>query len=322
MASTDLSAALPAPAHPMAKSGFGKRTARVESDGRRPDTLTDFAHLPPREAYLAAYIDRLPEGAAIDVKTLAKAQPLYGQQAVRSALRELSRVGHLRRVGGLAGGATVQHVTRTYFSRSARDESWWTGFLDVRPYAAGSDGAPEEPPRESSPRAHRSEAYEALAALGQRDPRLLLSATECAELEPLAAQWCERGVRGAQFAYVMTSGLPSDVHSPAGLLRRRLTDKLPPEPGPVRQEPGPRSASPRWRLECTDCGVPGDPAALPGGLCRRCRDEPSSAAEQRPGLSGAEVRDWAMVLRDAAGRPRIGKHGSTMAARGRGEEST
>lgn len=95
MAYENLSAALPAPAaHPMAKPGYGKRSAPDQKPPRRGD----FDHLAAREAYLAALLDRLCENAAMDAKTIAKAQPLYGQQSVRSALNELSRAGHLRRV--------------------------------------------------------------------------------------------------------------------------------------------------------------------------------------------------------------------------------
>ncbi|MGH3312976.1 MAG: hypothetical protein ACRDP3_20730 [Streptomyces sp.] len=296
MASTDLSVAAPASAHPTAKPGFGKRVAAGQP-GRRPE---DFAHLPVREAYLAGFIDNLPEGAAIDVKTLAKTQPLYGQQACRSALRELSRVGHLRRVGGSLGEGRPQHVTRTYSSRRARTEEWWTEFLDGRQDVGcvrrGSDTQPTGAAATTSARSQRSEAYEALADLGRRDPRLVLSATECAALEESAAEWLRRGIRGPRFAYAMTSGLPPTVHSPAGLLRRRLADKLPPEPAAAAADSSAESPAPRLRLECTDCGVPGTVEALPGGLCRRCREEPEP---ERMGLTADQVRRFAAQARDA-----------------------
>lgn len=310
MACTDLTAAPTVSAHPMAKPGFGKRLA---SD-QRGLAASDFAHLPAREAHLAGFIDALPEGAAIDVKTLAKTQPYYGQQACRSALRELSRVGHLRRVGGSLGAGRPQHVTRTYFSRIARTEGWWTEFLagradvhdvidddrcDSPPQSSPPD--PPEPqthpaPVKTSARAQRSEAYAALAGLAQHDPRLVLSAADCAALEEPAAEWLRRGVRGARFAYAMAGGLPPIVHSPAGLLRRRLLDKLPPEPVSTAVDESATPPEPRLRLECTDCGVPGTAAALPGGLCRRCRDEPEP---ERSGLAPDQVRRLAQQVRDA-----------------------
>ncbi|MET7901716.1 hypothetical protein ABZS86_09600 [Streptomyces sp. NPDC005355] len=68
MASHDLSVAPRPHAHPMANPGFGKRGA----SGQSPRRADDFAHLPRREAAIAAYIDRLPDGTAIDAKTIAK----------------------------------------------------------------------------------------------------------------------------------------------------------------------------------------------------------------------------------------------------------
>jgi len=121
MAYRDLIAALRLPTHPMARSGYGKRSVPAQE----PYQQQDFAHLPMREGCIAAYIDRLPEGSAIDTKTLAKELPLYGRQAMRSALRNLSEVGHLRRIRetttSSAGGR--RWIQRTYFSALARDDA-------------------------------------------------------------------------------------------------------------------------------------------------------------------------------------------------------
>uniref|UniRef100_A0AAU3H1H3 Uncharacterized protein n=1 Tax=Streptomyces sp. NBC_01401 TaxID=2903854 RepID=A0AAU3H1H3_9ACTN len=38
-----------------------------------------------RERHIAGYVDRLPDGAAMDSKSPAKSSPLYGQMAVSSA---------------------------------------------------------------------------------------------------------------------------------------------------------------------------------------------------------------------------------------------
>lgn len=64
--------------------------------------------------------------------------------------------------------------------------------------------------------------------------------------------------------HALTSGLPTPVHHPAALLRRRLTDKLPPQ--------APTPHPPHRILECAECRVPGPPEALPGSFCRGCRD--------------------------------------------------
>jgi hypothetical protein len=90
--------------------------------------------LPDRERHIAGYVDALPEGAAMDIKSLAKSQPLYGQMAVGSALRALGVAGHLRHVRCLSGesggnGDQVRWVTRTFWSRVAHDNEWWDAFL-------------------------------------------------------------------------------------------------------------------------------------------------------------------------------------------------
>ncbi|MFF2406579.1 MarR family transcriptional regulator [Streptomyces sp. NPDC058092] len=130
MVTQNLSPALCAPAssrpYPKAKSGYGKRSV----PDQRPPREADFAFLPERERHIAGYVDKLPDGAAMDIKSLAKSQPLYGQMAVGSALRALGVAGHLRHVRCLTGeGGQVRWVTRTFWSRTARDNEWWTTFL-------------------------------------------------------------------------------------------------------------------------------------------------------------------------------------------------
>ncbi|MGW7361881.1 hypothetical protein ACWGI8_00270 [Streptomyces sp. NPDC054841] len=253
MAAQDNSPALPAPAHPMAKPGYGKRTA----PGQVPRRKGDFDHLPAREAEIAAFIDRLPEGAAIDIKTLARELPRYGQQAVTKALGGLAAAGHLRRVRESVGEGLSQWVFRTYFTRTARDSAWWARFVrgDVPP----EEATPETPETTEPP----SQAYDTLARAGQTDPRMTLSAAECDALEALAAQWLAHGATPDQLLHALTSGLPEQVHSAGAFARRRLIAKMPP-PAPVR----PRR---RTLVECTECGVPGTPEALPDGVCDGCR---------------------------------------------------
>ncbi|WP_405615553.1 hypothetical protein [Streptomyces sp. NBC_00076] len=261
MADAKLSAAfLPAHAlsHPFANPGYGKRSA----PDQRPRTAHDFAHLPPREAAIAAYIDRLPDGADMAVKTLAKHLP-YGQCALRTALNRLQEAGHLRRgrehLAASDGGS--RWITRTWFSRTARDDDWWAGFVR-------GDVPKEQPP--DSPRRTRSRAHILLAALGRTNPALSLSAADCANLAPLLTEWFARGVTDEAVVHTLTSGLPTPVHHPAALIHNRLTTKLPPEPA---QPPRP----PLRILECAKCGIPGRPEALPGGVCGACRGEPVPA---------------------------------------------
>ncbi|MET9778766.1 hypothetical protein ABZ023_31705 [Streptomyces sp. NPDC006367] len=321
MAYEDCSSALPAPAaHPLASPGYGKRTAPAEPGAAsRP---ADFSHLPAREAYIAAYVDRLPEGAAMDVKSLAKALPLYGQQAVRSALNHLSRAGHLHRVRGLAVTAdgTTRWVFRTFWSGTARDSAWWARFLggaeavgavtpvqDTTDAATATDPAPS-PAVSATPEAHRATAYRTLARLDRVDPRLALSDADCHALTDLVVPWLERGATPVSLMRALTTGLPDDVHAPRGLVARRLRDKLPPEPMPYAEReaapdddgPGPRLVG-RLMPECTECGVPGRPAAFAGGLCRGCRTASPHGAAPRgvPPAPSAPPSRAAVLAREA-----------------------
>ncbi|MGW4357169.1 MarR family transcriptional regulator [Streptomyces californicus] len=367
-------------AYPMAKPGYGKRNA----PDQRPPAREDFALLPARERYVAGFIDRLPQGAAMSVKQLAKHLPLYGQQAIGTSLNSLSVAGHLRRVrsrlttgtgtgaGAAKGkGGEVRWTFRTFWSRTARDNEWWNTYLatahatqaltpaDVaappppwtsstgaltpcttadereqlstptqaqaaqptreaatavpqqRPPAPAS--APHGPPHRDQPRTTEdtadtaaapasertptaptaapatagetpatfqatpepvpSDAYLALARLGRNDHRLALSAADCTTLEPLASAWLARGVTVDYLTTALTAGLPAHIDSPAGLLHRRLTDKIPPHLPTTTEARSPDTKEPTHEallVECTNCRRPGPPQALPDGLCRPC----------------------------------------------------
>jgi hypothetical protein len=285
MADAHLSAVFPpahASPHPMASPGYGKRSA----PGQLPRAAHDFAHLPPREAAIAAYLDRLPDGADISVKTLAKQLP-YGQCALRTALNNLQRAGHLRRgrerLASDSGAA--RWITRSWFSRTARDDDWWAAFT--------RGDVPKEPsPDAAPPRQTRSRAHVLLAALGREAPALSLSAADCAALAPLVVEWYARGATDTDVLRALTAGLPTPVHHPAALIRNRLTTKLPPEPAP---EPPRR---PLRILECAKCGVPGRPEALPGGICGACRGERAPDHHNTP-LQGSTVQARAAEIRAA-----------------------
>ncbi|MFI7890469.1 MarR family transcriptional regulator [Streptomyces sp. CACIS-1.16CA] len=320
MATQHLSSALPvpavSPAYPMAKPGYGKRSA----PGQQARTRDDFALLPTRERYVAGFVDHLPDGAEMSVKQLAKQLPLYGQQAIGTALKALSVAGHLRRVRCSVGaGDECRWVFRTFWSRTAHDNEWWNTYLATEnasqtaappapPEALPSPNlaAPAEPPapapvphqrtpppapdaepapptqpiREATP----SPAYLALARLGRNDHRLGLSADDCTTLEPLATQWLDRGVTLDYLTNALTAGLPTQVDSPIGLLRRRLIDKLPPHLPTTTASTPTDTPTPTRRLlvECTDCGRPGQPEALPDGLCRPCHQNHTTTSDTTP----------------------------------------
>ncbi|ROQ80858.1 hypothetical protein EDD95_0393 [Streptomyces sp. CEV 2-1] len=292
MAPQNFSPALPASAvsapYPMAHPGYGKRSVPDEL----PPLADDFALLPLRERYVAAFIERLPEGATMSVKCLAKQIPLYGQQAVSSALTALSVAGHLRRVRcAVGGGDQVRWVFRTYWSRTAHDSEWWANHLAPEPANAPAPEPVREPVREAVPEPVReplpaprtespapSPAYLALAGLGRADARLALSAADCTALAPLAERWFARGVDADYLTRAVTAGLPARVDSPVGFLRHRLNDKIPPAL-PTAPTPPPAGApARRVMMECTECGAPGRPEALPDGLCQPCH-QPRTATD-------------------------------------------
>ncbi|MFI7138947.1 hypothetical protein ACIBQ5_14615 [Streptomyces massasporeus] len=291
-------AALPTPAHPTANPGYGKRTVPAEPGAA--SRAADFSYLPAREAYIAAFIDRLPDGAAMDIESLAKALPLYGQQAVRSALNALSRAGHLHRARRLAatGDSGTRWVFRTYWSRTARDDAWWAAFLgggealetaqegdasapDVNPTPDHTTPSADTPAEPAPTEPHTTTAYRLLAQLGTYEPRLALSAADCDALTDLLTPWLKRGASTVAVIQALTAGLPDAVHAPRGFVARRLRDKLPPQPVLPAVVPAaagdPSSGRPgRLMPECTECGVPGRPAAFIGGLCVGCRTATAS----------------------------------------------
>ncbi|MGY5003961.1 MarR family transcriptional regulator, partial [Streptomyces griseus] len=160
--------------------------------------------------------------------------------------------------------------------------------------AQAPDTAPAQP-RTAEP----GPAYLALARLGRNDHRLALSADDCTALEPLATQWLDRGVSVDYLTSALAAGLPAQVDSPLGFLRRRLTDKMPPRL-PTAENPSPGTPAPTRRIlmECTDCGRPGQPEALPDGLCRPCRTTHHPDTPPTEATEAADVRARMTNLRD------------------------
>ncbi|MFI1799460.1 hypothetical protein ACH427_19215 [Streptomyces sp. NPDC020379] len=71
---------------------------------------------------------------------------------------------------------------------------------------------------------------QALAAVSHGEPRLRLSGHDVRVLAPLAGDWLQRGATVADIREALTQWLPDQVHSPAGLVRDRLTRKRPAAP--------------------------------------------------------------------------------------------
>ncbi|MFJ7996934.1 hypothetical protein ACIQ7D_07205 [Streptomyces sp. NPDC096310] len=317
--------------HPMASAGYGKRSVA----GQPAASASDFALLPEREGAIAGFIDRLPDGADISVKALAKVMD-YGQCALRTALNFLERAGHLLRRRELAvGPGGGRWVTRTWFSRTARDDDSWgapvdagesgTGAASVaapapapgrEPVSAPAPARTHAPAAPAPARTHapaapapapvavpgarvgRSRGYLLLASVGRRCPALSLSAADCAALEPLAAEWFVRGAGEEDVLRALTDGLPVPVHHPAGLVRSRLTAKLPPEP--VDMPVVSHRVAPAV-VECGTCRAPARPAALVDGECGACRGAPAPVRHPAA-LPPDQVRARAAEVRNAATR--------------------
>jgi hypothetical protein len=234
------------------------------------------------------YIDKLPEGAAIDHKTLAKAIAGYGQIAVRRALDVLVKFGHLRRIKAqLVTEGGTRWVTRTYFSRSVKPAAWWAQYArNVR--AGDAADAPQHGPACSA-------AYRTLVHTRVTDARMTLSKAECDELEPLAAEWLARGAGPTDVVRALTSGLPQQVHSAGALARRRLESKMPPK---KIQE---REVVLQSVLVCMYCDT-SDATVEKTGVCAECTAKAEIETEEVPAtLRAAKAATRTDALRVAAG---------------------
>ncbi len=80
----------------------------------------------------------------------------------------------------------------------------------------------------------------------------------------------------------LTAGLPAAIDSPVGFLRHRLTTKAPPQLPTDSTASGTTAPVGRILVECTECGTPGPPEALPDGLCRPCRESHSNETGNSP----------------------------------------
>ncbi|WP_406475247.1 hypothetical protein [Streptomyces sp. NBC_01615] len=275
----------------MAKTGYGKRATGDED----PHTDPDFAHLLPRDAEVAVFIDHLDNGHAMGHKVLAEVHPRYGQQAMRTSLNHLIDAGHLRWIKEhiTLQDNTMRWVTRTYWSRTRRSPEWWAEFARERD---GKDVTPDhgpglarteepaaqptcEPPvRDDEPSADASSAaYGALVRLRAADPRIALSEADCRSLEPLAARWLSSGATPNDITRALTDRLPPTVTNPGGFARKRLEAKMPPTKDETPMAPEPsrplRGRVTRVIMACGTCDQDERTVEIVRGICVECRKE-------------------------------------------------
>ncbi|MGW3007315.1 helix-turn-helix domain-containing protein [Streptomyces sp. NPDC001219] len=252
---------------------------------------------------LAAHIQSLPEGAPVDIRTLARRFP-EGRGRIAAALRELEAYGYLERVRQRTDDGRMVTVTLSYNNpsatrarrarESAEQAKRHTATAPPRPSpdpapvrqpphpspAAQPPSAPQPqpqspPPPEPRTRAHHAPASALLANLRRDDPRLLLSVRDIQRLTPPVAAWLERGATPDAVRDALTTGLPPTLRHPAALLAHRLTDLLPP-PLPPTPPAAPARAHPSPLQTCEGCDR-AFRAPTPG----RCRDCRHPASEKR-----------------------------------------
>ncbi|MFI1502978.1 helix-turn-helix domain-containing protein [Streptomyces platensis] len=212
---------------------------------------------------LGTYILSLPEGASVDIRTLAARFP-EGRDRIAFALRELEVQGYLERVRERRASGHV--ITRTYAYNDPAAERARAGVADepvatsvpssesvapVPPPVPAEPSAPPEPPEEPPRTPHHGTAVALLAGLRRTDDRLMLAERDIRRLVPDLVPWLENGAGLAAIHRTLTARLPDVLESPAGLLAHRLRDLLPPplpegsvapygrDPGGGRPDPAP-----------------------------------------------------------------------------------
>ncbi|WP_245984206.1 hypothetical protein [Streptomyces tateyamensis] len=229
-----------------------------------------------------------------DGRAMADSSP-QGRGAIRKALKELTEAGYYRVVkirmpdgtirseahvfdtpqlelpgvprpdsGGAKTGAADAPLVKDLVkepslpAESADEPSADARSGDEQGGREGGHDIDQEPP--AVPDEQARAAALALFRVIKPEPRLRLGEAEAMELAPLVAQWLERGSTQGELAQALLPGLPATVHSPVGVLRNRLTRKMPPVHAP--EQP----AVALSYAECTKCH---DPVPQPG-ICRAC----------------------------------------------------
>ncbi|MEU9469621.1 helix-turn-helix domain-containing protein [Streptomyces avermitilis] len=249
---------------------------------------------------LATHILSLPQGAPVDIRSLADRFP-EGRDRIAFGLRELEAHGYLERVRERTEAG--RFVTRTYAHNApaltrgrtelpeVRDEpvdpvarfAIITPAVPVAPAAPEDGPAPEGPAslpsepseREPSSGEHRDKAVALLAGLRRTDDRFTLSRKDVKRLTPAVIAWFDNGASRASVFHAMTSDAPALLKSPAGFLAHRLREGLPPplppamelteapSLAPVRNPPEP------WTEPWKDCEG-GCTRVLPAAGSERC----------------------------------------------------
>lgn len=243
---------------------------------------------------VGTHILSLPEGAAVDIRTLAARFP-EGRDRIAFALRELEAHGYVERVRERTADGRV--ITRTYAHNApgapeAPSAPGPQPMVEGPPPPAPEPREPQplpEPVTEAPPGEGHPAARSLLAALRRTDDRLTLPERDVRRLAPAVAAWFENGATAAAVHRTLTAALPSDLKNPAGLLAHRLRELLPPalpagsEASPSDGLGGGRPPRPDPLQTCDGC----DRAfrARQPGRCRDCRRESESGDPAGPAVA-------------------------------------
>ncbi|MFH0242850.1 helix-turn-helix domain-containing protein [Streptomyces sp. HK10] len=234
---------------------------------------------------LAVHIQSLPDGARVDIRTLAS-RFAEGETRIAAALRELEAHGYLSRTrerlpSGRVVTRTVSYdnpaATRADKAERVRPSRPPVRLPEPRPVPAptAEPGTTPPPPPLPEPRTTDNPVRERaataiLAELRRDDPRLLLSERDVARLAPAVTAWLERGAAPDAVRRTLAAGLPTEpLRHPAALLAHRLTALLPPHL-PAAPPAAPRPPRPDPLQNCDGCDRAFRSPAP--GLCRDCRE--------------------------------------------------
>jgi hypothetical protein len=231
---------------------------------------------------ILTYLLSLPSGRSETVISLSE-KSVEGRKAVSAAMAELEARGYLarKRVKGEHGTITTEIVVFDVRDGASSQVAPIDTPVPIGGPVAGSSvdnpiedqventplPAPVVAPVlvESAPEGRAggeiSRSENLLNEVARSDRRLHLSAKDVRRLAPLVEAWFERGADKRLISETLTVGLPERVQHPAGLLRKRLEEKMPTAPLTA-----PVAAAPTVRHECDDCGLP----VVSAGLCKAC----------------------------------------------------
>ncbi|MGN9793600.1 helix-turn-helix domain-containing protein [Streptomyces sp. OZ13] len=226
---------------------------------------------------LSVHIQSLRTGTRISVKKLAERFP-EGEDRISDALNELERYGYLRRTRVRLPSGQLITTTESFNNPPAmrvrvpgqavpapvREAPPPRPTVErPAPEPVASRPAPLRQPAAPGPASPVPAAL--LADLRRHDPRLLLSERDIGRLAPAVDAWLERGVAPDAVRRTLTAALPAgELHRPAGLLRHRLTELLPPPLPAV--PPSARRPDPFQTCDACDLAF----RAPEPGLCGGC----------------------------------------------------